>query len=64
MANKPKDDVIKALKICSSLDDNEENEDCEECPYKDFALGESAYKGTNCDDELMKDAIEYLKSQR
>ena len=60
MANKTKDDVIKALKICSSLDNDEENEGCEECPYKDFALGERAYKGTNCDDELMKDAIEYL----
>lgn len=54
-----KNDVITALKICSSSDENG-CLDCEECPYKNYSWGGTLYKGTNCDEELMKDVLEYL----
>lgn len=53
MAEKSKDEVIKALKICSLGDKKKQyNCSCDECPYQ--------FKGTNCDEEMMKDALEYL----
>lgn len=61
MAEKSKDDVIKALKICSLGDKKEEhNYSCDECPYKEYAFNEPEYKGTNCDEEMMKDVLEYF----
>lgn len=58
---KSKQDVIKALKICSLGDKKREhNCSCEACPYRKYAYNESEYKGTNCDEELMKDVLEYL----
>lgn len=58
---KSKNDVIKALKICSLGDKKAEyNCSCDECPYLNYAYGNSEYKGTNCDEEMMKDALEYL----
>ena len=60
MAEKSKDDVIKALKICS-LGDKKfmHNCSCSDCPYKQYTYGAPAYKGTNCNEEMMKDALEY-----
>lgn len=63
MANSIKNECIKGLEICSSLDD-EENKGCDICPYQDYALGGKYYKGTNCSVELMKDSLEYLKQQK
>ena len=61
MAEKSKDKVIKALKICSLGDKKAEyNCSCNECPYQIYAYGNLAYKGTNCNEEMMKDALEYL----
>ena len=61
MAEKSKDDVIRALKICSLGDRKEELHcSCDECPYRIYAFKGSSYKGTNCDEEMMKDALEYL----
>lgn len=57
MAEKSKDEVIKALKICSLGDKKKQyNCSCDEW----YAFNESEYKGTNCDEEMMKDALEYL----
>ena len=50
MAEKSKDEVIKA----------KHNLSCDECPYRKYAFNESEYKGTNCDEEMLKDALEYL----
>lgn len=55
MANFSKEDVIKGLSCCM-----EEEGKCDECAYVIYAVGGSKFKGTNCDVELMKDAIEYL----
>lgn len=61
MAEKSKDEVIKALKICSLGDDKaKHNLSCDECPYRKYAFNKSEYKGTNCDEEMLKDALEYL----
>lgn len=61
MAEKSKEDVIKALKICSLGDKKfKHNCSCSDCPYKQYAYGAPAYKGTNCNEEMMKDALEYF----
>lgn len=61
MANKSKEDVKKALKICSLGDKKaEQGFSCTQCPYKQYAYNSPEYKGTNCDEELMKDLLEYL----
>ena len=60
MANKSKKECMESLKICTTNDENECKE-CDICPYGIYAIGEKEYKGTNCDEELMKDALEYLK---
>jgi len=52
-----KDDVIKALKICTGGG----NLNCDDCPYKVYSLGGDEFKGTNCDEELMKDALILLE---
>lgn len=61
MAKKSKANIIKALRICSLGDKKEEYDcSCDDCPYKDYAFEEPEYKGTNCDEEMMKDALKYL----
>ena len=60
MANKSKSDVIRALKICSLGDKKKKEQSCKNCPYQNYAYNKQEYKGTNCDEELMKDALEYL----
>ena len=55
MANLSKEEVIQGLKCCI-----EEEGKCNECAYSCYAIGGNKFKGTNCDTELMKDAIEYL----
>lgn len=35
---------------------------CDDCPYQCYAYGYEDYRGTNCDIELMKDALELLTS--
>jgi hypothetical protein len=58
---KSKEECIKALRICSLGDRKQDNgASCEECPYKSYAHNEENYRGTNCDEEMMKDALEYL----
>lgn len=59
-ANRSKEECIKGLKCCTSLDLDDDVDYCELCPYKEYSIGGKQYKNTNCDDELMKDAIEYL----
>lgn len=61
MENKSKEDVIKALKICSLGDKKHElGYSCKECPYEDYSYNMPKYKGTNCNEEMMKDVLEYL----
>ena len=61
MANKSKEDVIKALKICSLGDKKyESGRSCTECPYEKYAYNMPEYKGTNCDEDMMKDILEDL----
>lgn len=61
MANKSKEDTKTALKICSLGDKKwEYGRSCKECPYEAYAYNMPEYKGTNCDEELMKDVLEYL----
>ena len=63
MANKSKEDVINPLKICSLGDRKHESGfSCSECPYEKYAYNMPEYKGTNCDEEMMKDALEYFGS--
>jgi len=62
MASKSKEDCIRALKICSLGNRKKEhNVSCNECPYMTYAYTEEGYKGTNCDEEMMKDILEYLE---
>lgn len=56
-----KSDLIKGLEICSA-DPDAVDMDCDNCPYKKYAYGESEYRGTNCDTEIMRDALKYLGS--
>ena len=61
MAVKSKKDAIKGLKICSLGDKKHEfNCSCNDCPYKNFAYNMPEYRGTNCDEEMMMDLLEYL----
>ena len=61
LKNVKRPEVIKALKICSLGDKKKQyNCSCDECPYQLYAFNESESKGTNCDEEMMKDALEYL----
>lgn len=58
---KSREDVIKALNICSLGDKKaEHNCSCKDCPYEVYAYKMPEYKGTNCDEEMMKDALELL----
>ena len=56
-----KEDVIKGLKICTCRDTAASNLCCDYCPYKVYSLGGDEFKGTNCDEELMKDALILLE---
>ena len=56
-----KSDLIKGLEICSA-DIDDVDMDCDNCPYKKYGYGESEYIGTNCDIEIMRDALKYLGS--
>lgn len=61
MANKSKEELKKAVWICSLGDKRAENNvSCHECPYRSYAYNEKDYKGTNCDEEMLKDVLEYL----
>lgn len=61
MANKSRSDALKALEICSLGDKKQEHGySCDDCAYAEYAYGTQGYRGTNCDEELMKDALEYL----
>lgn len=61
MEKKLKKDIIKALKICSLGDKKHElGYSCDECPYEKYAYKMPEYKGTNCDEELMKDILKYF----
>lgn len=53
MARKTRDEVIKALEVCTSL--NEKYDQCSKCPY-------CFYGKLNCIDELMKDSMHYLNN--
>jgi hypothetical protein len=58
---KSKKECIKALRICSLGDKKQDNGvSCEDCPYKSYSYKGKNYQGTNCDEEMMKDALEYL----
>jgi hypothetical protein len=62
MGIKSKEECMEALRICSLGDKKVENGvTCDECPYKSFAYNAEDYHGTNCDEEMMKDALEYLR---
>lgn len=64
MANKSKEEMMKALHACSLGDKKEKfGFSCRNCPYNIYAFGAIEYKGTNCNEELMKDALEYLSVQ-
>lgn len=56
MAIKSKEECMEGLRMCSMGDDK----DCDACPYGEYAYYGKEYKGTNCDEEMMKDALEYL----
>jgi len=64
MAIKSREEIIKGLELCS-LGNKKKKMDvsCDDCPYQPYAYGEPLYKGTNCDEELMKDALEYIKTK-
>lgn len=57
MAIKSKEECMEGLRMCSMGDDDK---DCDACPYGEYAYYGKEYKGTNCDEEMMKDALEYL----
>ena len=58
MAYKSKEDVIKALKICS----DESCSDCKGCPYQNY---KPSYHSDVflCNDQVMMDAAEYLSEE-
>ena len=54
MANRSKNDVIKALRICSGVI----KASCRECPYNNIEIeSDTEY---SCYDNVMQDAAEYL----
>ena len=54
MANRSKNDVIKALRICSGVIEAL----CRECPYNNIEIeSDTEY---SCYDNVMQDAAEYL----
>ena len=58
MVYKSKEDVIKALKICS----DENGFDCKGCPYQNY---KPSYHSDVflCSDQVMMDAAEYLSEE-
>lgn len=58
------DDVIGSLELCiNNIGVNEDIAYCEACPYSQYARNVEANINTNCDVELMKDVLYYLKNR-
>ena len=62
MAKQSREEVIKSLKNC--LEYQNKPGHCDNCPYKCYAYEGELYEETNCDEELMRDALEYLLTQK
>lgn len=57
-------DVIGSLELCiNNIGINEDITYCEACPYSQYARNAEANINTNCDVELMKDVLYYLKNR-